>query len=120
MLFRSQHNPWLAAAGGALFLAKCWALAGVVLLVRASVPRIRPDVLLRLGVKVIIPACLAGAGLTFLALRYPLLPAAERALGVITMATVSLTGLWVLRFVQSSVRAGADEARLRARVNPLL
>lgn len=114
-------SGWLKVLGGALFLLKCWGLSFVVLLVRASLPRIRPPVLLRLGLRVLIPACLVGLALTALTLRFPLVPAAERALGLVTMASVFATLALLFGHVRAAVRsARPDEGRLRTRVNPLL
>ncbi|NUP11581.1 MAG: hypothetical protein HOW73_36510 [Polyangiaceae bacterium] len=114
-------SAWLKVAGGAVFLVKCWGLAFVVLLVRAALPRIRPHVLLRLGLRVLLPACVIGLGITALTLRFPLLPAAERILGLVTMSTVVGTLLLLGVHLFGALRsARPDDARMRVRVNPLL
>lgn len=111
----------LQIAGCALFLLKCWLLALVVLLLRASLPRIRPRVLLRLGVRVLLPASVIGVALTVLTLHFPLLPVAQRTLGLITLITVTVTVLLLGAAVFAAVRAvRVDDTRFRARVNPFL
>ncbi len=112
---------WMLALGCAVFLLKCWALTALVLLSRAALPRIRPDILLRIGLRVLLPASLAGVAATFLVVRYPLLPAAERALGLVTMCTVVLLLVLLVGHVVTSLRgARPEDGRLRVRVNPIL
>lgn len=116
-------SPLLRVLGGALFLAKCWGLVLTVLTLRASLPRIRPQLVLKMGLRLLLPACVIGVGLTALTLRYPLLPVAERAVGIVTMATVFGTLLLVVLSVRNAGRtsnAGRSDTMFRARVNPLL
>jgi NADH-quinone oxidoreductase subunit H len=117
-------------AGAVLFLVKCWSLVGFALVARATLPRLRPRTVLRLGLRVILPACALGLGLTALSLRFPLMPGVERALGMVTLATV----LTIIGLVVGSVARGSSfdqrstdgsrshegDLRFRARVNPLL
>lgn len=116
-------SPLLRVLGGGLFLLKCWGLVLTVLTLRASLPRIRPQLVLKMGLRLLLPACVVGVGLTALTLRYPLLPVAERALGIVTMATVFGTLLLVVLSVRNAGRTSPgsrSDAMFRARVNPLL
>lgn len=115
-------QPWLQVLGCVVFLAKCWALAFVVLVLRASLPRIRSDVLLRVGVRLILPASAVGLAITAVMLRFPLLPTAERALGLVTMTAVLVGIVLVVGSVFSALRSATAEAGLapRTRVNPFL
>ena len=137
------QSSGLQAVGAFLFLVKCWALVGFALVARATLPRLRPRTVLRMGLRVILPACAIGLGLTALTLRFPPVPGVERALGMVTLATVTtVVGLLVGSVALSaSGRARGQERRdgeldlaprvreeaylrslknFRARVNPLL
>lgn len=111
----------MLALGCGVFLLKSWALTGLVLLLRAALPRIKPEVLLRVGLRVLLPASLLGVAVTVLLVRYPLLPAAERALGLVTLSAVLVLLLLLVGHVALSLRgARPDDGRGRVRVNPLL
>jgi len=105
--------------GSLLFLLKCWSLVGVTLVARATLPRLRPRTVLRLGLRLLVPACIAGLGLTALSIQFPLLPGAERALGAVTLLTVATAFALVIGSVAFARPTSAD-VRFRARVNPLL
>lgn len=112
-----SESPGLKALAIALFVAKCWALVLGVLVLRAALPRIRPDFVLRLGLVVALPASLVACGLTALSQSYPLLPSVERALGWVTLLTALAVAVVMLRAV-----AAGPESRgpLRTRLNPYL
>ncbi|MFO0553680.1 MAG: NADH-quinone oxidoreductase subunit H [Polyangiaceae bacterium] len=113
----SQGGPlaWLAAL---VFLVKSWGLALAVLTVRACLPRIRPDVLLRVGLRRVVPACVAALAITAVWVQYPMVPTIERVVGLTTLATVAGT-LAILALSAQEARRRED-ARLRSRVNPFL
>lgn len=116
-------SPLLRVLGGGLFLVKCWGLVLTVLTLRASLPRIRPHLVLKMGLRLLLPACVIGVGLTALTLRYPLLPVAERAVGIVTMATVFGTLSVMVLSVRNAGRTSntmRSDTMFRARVNPLL
>jgi len=111
----------LQALGCALFLVKCWLLVLALLVLRASLPRIRPDVVLRVGLKMLLPACLVALAVTTLTIRFPMLPSAEKTVGWVTMTTTVAVALVLVGWVYASARpTRAEETRLRARVNPFL
>lgn len=112
------ESSWLKAAAIAWFALKCWVVVLCVLVLRAALPRIRPDLVLRLGLVVALPACIVACGLTLLTVQFPLLPSAERGLGWITLLTLSVVvGMFV-----AAIRPFEDgpKSRLRSRLNPYL
>lgn len=105
--------------GATLFLVKCWALLGLVLVLRAALPRLRPDTVLRLGVSLVLPSCTVALALAFLASRFPLLPEVERSLGLLTLFMVAGVAALLVGTVLTAP-ASSLGARFRARTNPLL
>jgi NADH-quinone oxidoreductase subunit H len=115
-----RHSTPLLVAGTALFLVKCWVLALVVIAARSSLPRISADLVVRFYAKWILPVLVVSIGLTGLAVRFPLLPTAERAIGLVTMATVATLCLIGVLSLRSALRSTGRDHRHRTRVNPLL
>ncbi len=125
----ARSGGW-QVAGAFLFLLKCWSLVGFALVARATLPRLRPRTVLRLGWRLILPACGVGLGLTALSLRFPLMPGVERALGMVTLATAcTVLGLVVSAVAFARPAASGEpgsrgqpvrQSSFRARVNPLL
>jgi hypothetical protein len=86
------------------------------MLVRASLPRIRVDLMMRLGLRYFVPVSAVALGLAFVETRWPLLPAVRIALGALTSTTVLALGA----IVALAVWRGAPARVARARVNPFL
>lgn len=106
----------LQIAGTLFFLLKAWSVVLLVLLARASLPKIRVDLLMRLGLRWFAPLSAVALGLALVEARWPLLPSARIALGALTFsAAVALASILAV----AAWRGGPARAP-RARVNPFL
>jgi NADH-quinone oxidoreductase subunit H len=106
----------LQVAGTLFFLIKAWSVVLLVLLARASLPKIRVDLLMRLGLRWFAPLSAVALGLALVEARWPLLPSARIALGALTFsAAVALAAILTL-----AVWRGGPTRMARARVNPFL
>jgi len=113
------QSDWLVALGVGWFLVKCWMLAGLVLALRAALPRLSPVALMKAGYRAMLPLAVVALGASALVTRYPLLPSVERAA---TFATLSVA-LIVAAVVVVGARARRSDARTPrrfARVNTML
>jgi NADH:ubiquinone oxidoreductase subunit H len=107
-------------AAALVFLAKWIAVGATVLVLRASLPRIRPSLVPRLFLRGFVPAAGVALGLAVLTARFPPLPSTERAVALLTLA-VSLALVGAIAFaVRGAVLGDRGGSRLRARVNPFL
>jgi NADH-quinone oxidoreductase subunit H len=107
----------LQAAGAALFLAKCWGVVLVVLLMRAALPRLTPDFLVATGVRWVLPLSAVSVAIALVGMTYAWVPTVERAVSLVTLTTALSLAAIVAVGVASSLRGGP---RLRPRVNPLI
>jgi NADH-quinone oxidoreductase subunit H len=107
-------------AAALVFVAKWIAVGATVLVLRASLPRIRPSLIPRLFLRGFVPAAVVALGLAVLTARFPPLPSTERAIALLTLA-VSMALSGAIAFAVWGATAGdRDASRLRARVNPFL
>lgn len=113
------QSSGVAALGVGLFVVKCWALAGLVLLFRAALPLLSPAALMRAGYRALLPFAVLALGAAAVVARFPLLPAVERALAFATLGALSVA--IVVVGVGSFRRQGETRAPRRfVRVNTML
>lgn len=113
------HSGSLVALGIGCFLLKCWALAALVLLLRAALPLLSPAALMRAGYRAVLPLAAVGLGGAAFVARYPMLPAVERATAFATLAALAV----LLGIVAASTirrRPSSRSVRRFARVNTML
>ncbi len=113
-----QHEAsvMLQVCGALLFLLKSWGLVGIVIAVRAALPKIRVEVVVGIGLRYVGPIALACLGITALEAAYPLVPTAELMVSLVTLAaTATLVVLFAL-----SLRRGAAVGRPKTSVNAFL
>jgi NADH-quinone oxidoreductase subunit H len=113
------QSAGLVALGIGCFLLKCWALAALVLLLRAALPLLSPAALMRAGYRALLPLAALGLGGAALVARYPMLPAVERATSFATLGALAV----LLAIVgTSAIRRRAPSRALRrfVRVNTML
>ncbi|MFL6037012.1 MAG: NADH-quinone oxidoreductase subunit H [Gaiellaceae bacterium] len=65
LFFAGWHGPW-APLGPLWFLLKVFALVSIFIWIRASVPRLRYDQLMRFGWKILLPVATINAVITAL------------------------------------------------------
>ena len=107
----------LQAAGAALFLAKCWGVVLVVLLMRAALPRLTPDFLVATGVRWVLPLSVVAVAVAMIGMTYAWVPTVERAVSLVTLTTALALALVIGLVVATALRGGP---RLRPRVNTLI
>ncbi len=106
----------LQVLGTLLFLAKSWALVGLVVAVRAALPKIRAEVVISLAARYVLPFAATCLALTAVEALYPPVPTVELMVSLVTLAaTVTLAGLFAL-----SLRRGVQAGRAKASVNAFL
>ncbi len=113
-----QHetSAMLQVCGAVLFLLKSWGLVGIVIAVRAALPKIRVEVVVGIGLRYVSPIALVCLGITALEAAYPLVPTAELMVSLVTLAaTATLVVLFAL-----SLRRGAAVGRPKTSVNAFL
>ncbi|NUO50340.1 MAG: hypothetical protein HOV80_15910 [Polyangiaceae bacterium] len=110
----------LIALAIALFLAKCWLLALTVLALRAALPRLSVMALMKAGYRALLPLAVVALGLAALLARYPLLPVAERALSVATLATSTAIGILFLVTGRAKKAELGSGSRTFSRVNTMI
>jgi NADH:ubiquinone oxidoreductase subunit H len=107
-------------AASLVFVAKWIAVGATVLVLRASLPRIRPSLIPRLFLRGFVPAAFVALGLAVLAARFPPLPSTERAVALLTLAVSVALASAIAFAVRGAIVGDRDASRLRARVNPFL
>jgi NADH-quinone oxidoreductase subunit H len=102
-----ESNGALALLGTALYLGKSWLLVAVVMTKRVSLPRVRSDVLLGLGLKYGLPVALLCVGLTVIETLYPPVPTVAVIVSGVTLATaVAILALFVGGFFRGDRSRG--------------
>jgi NADH-quinone oxidoreductase subunit H len=110
-----ETNPMLAVLGTALYLVKSWTLVAIVMTKRVSLPRVRSDVLVGLGLRLGLPITIVAVGVTFLEAAYPPMPTVALMVSGVTLATATIVGLL---FAASAF--GGSRARARTTSNAIL
>lgn len=109
------------AVAAALFLVKCWGVAGLVLLMRAALPKVRPDFIVAVGLRYFAPFAAVALGIAAVETRYALVPGAARAVGLITLVVaLALSSIVVVSVLRALALGRGRADRFRARVNPIL
>jgi NADH-quinone oxidoreductase subunit H len=111
-----ETNPTLALAGTFLFLLKSWVLVGIVMTKRVSLPRVRSDVLLGLGLRLGLPLSIVALGVTALEALYPPMPTVALMVSGVTLATACVVGALFL----GSVARGSRSSRAKTTSSAIL
>jgi len=107
----------LQIAGAGVFLVKCWGVVFVVLLMRASLPRLTPDFVLGVGLRYVLPFAVVAVGAAVVGVKYAWIPTVERAISLVTLVTAVALAVVIAGGAASGPRIGPG---LRSRLNPLI